>query len=445
MQITIPERSATVKEKTQLLVVGAGPAGIGAAVAAARKGLQVILLEKRGFLGGNITAGAIGLCNHFMKRTGFEEKHSGISKELETEYRKQYGRSHFVSQPESYHTEYLKIFLDDFILKEKIKIYFHAFVTDVITEKNRIAYVIVQTKKGAVAFSADMIIDATGDGDVAYFSGIPYKMGRKADGLCQPGTLMFSIGGVDVDTFRNNPDSVGAVSKQMKRMRDEGLLKLSHGRIPSVCSLTEGGIVQHVNFNETYGVDATDFAQVSEAEIKARKQIVELMNFLRENIVGMQNIELAFITPEITFRESRRIEGEYELSYQDIENDRKFEDGIALFPRFYDLHSVNNNWQGGNVVEEGVDYLILYDENQREATIPYRSLVPVKMDNLLVAGRCICADPVALSCIRQVQACIQMGQAAGTAMSMAIKESISPREIDTRVLRASLKEQGVIF
>ncbi|MDR2932117.1 MAG: FAD-dependent oxidoreductase [Oscillospiraceae bacterium] len=440
MYVTIPERTATVKEEADLLVVGGGPAGIAAAIAGARQGLSVVLLERRGFLGGTVTGGSVGLYNHFTAKAGFAT--SGIARELETQYRTRYGRSFFVTAHESFHTEYLKIFLDDFVLREKIKIYFHSFVSDVLMKDGCIDAVLVHTKQGATAFKARMVIDATGDGDIAYFAGVPYKMGRKTDGLCQPGTLMFAVAGVDVETFRHLPGSVGAVTGMMRRLRDAGIWGLSHGRIPSVCSLTEGGIIQHLNFTELYGVDATDSEQVSAAEIRARRQIEEVIDYMRKNIVGMENIELAFITPEICFRESRRIDAEYELTFHDIENDTKFDDGIALFPRFYDMHSVDNRWEEGNV-EEGVGNLHIYGQKGRAATIPYRCLVPVKAENLLVTGRCICADPVALSCIRQVQACIQTGQAAATAMAMAIKERTTPRKIDTAALRQNLSAQGM--
>lgn len=187
MKIKIPEKVADVTADVDVPVVGGGPAGIGAAVAAARQGSRVMLLEKRGFLGGNITGCYVETCNHFMYKTNFEA--SGIYHEMEEQYRLRFGRSHDirVNSAHRFSSEYLKVFLDDFVGNAGVGIKFHSFVNEVVVEDDQIKYVIIQSKKGPLAIKAGIVIDTTGDGDVAFSAGVPFEQGRARDGLCQPG------------------------------------------------------------------------------------------------------------------------------------------------------------------------------------------------------------------------------------------------------------------
>ena len=181
MEYVIKPKTVEVKEEYDVAVIGGGPAGIGAAVAAARNGARTVLIEKRAFMGGNITASYVETCNHFFHHTNLEI--SGIYKEIEDKYREQFGSSHDIREgsPHRFSSEYLKIFLDAFMKKEGVTVKLHAFVNDVILEDGKIQCVIIQSKQGPVAIRAAQYIDSTGDGDVAFSAGVPFAQGRDTD------------------------------------------------------------------------------------------------------------------------------------------------------------------------------------------------------------------------------------------------------------------------
>ena len=448
MKITIPEKVVDIKEKVDVLVVGGGPAGIGAAVAAARQsqGGRVMLLEKRGFLGGNITGCFVETCNHFLHGTPF--KANGIYAEIERKYRWEYGRSHDIraDSPHRFSSEYLKIFLDEFMKNEGVAVKFYAFVNDVVIEDDRIQCVIIQTKQGPVAIEAGMVIDATGDGDVAFSAGVPFEQGRDADRLCQPGTLNFRIAGVAVSKFAGDVDKLKNLMKQFKqdyRAGETGLnckrQDLPFGR------LTPGGQISYLNYACAYKIDPTNIDDLSRGEMECRQYIKELYGYLLKNIDGMQNIEIAAIAPEIGFRDSRRIKGLYRLTEADIESEKGFDDVIAVYPRIYDMLAPDGNMDGDGGLEGGgyQGHIYVPIEGTRSYSIPYRCLLPVQITNLLTAGRCISSDHVAESSLRAISACMLTGQAAGAAAAMASVDSVKPKDINVQKLQDILKSQGV--
>ncbi len=446
MRYTIKEKQVEVKKEVDILVVGGGPAGIGAAAAAARSGKSVLLLEKRGFLGGNITGAYVETCNHFLHGTNF--KANGIYAEIEEKYKARFGRSHDIREnaPHRFSSEYLKIFLDEFLQKEGVELLFHSFVNDVITENNKIQCVIIQSKKGPLAVKAEVIIDATGDGDVAFSAGIPYEQGRALDGLCQPGTVNFRIVGVDVEKMTGEVDGLKVIGKKFHDDYKAGLTGLSCLRqdLP-FGRLTPAGLVSYVNYPCAYKIDPTDVDGLTQGEMECRKYIQEFYEYAKKTYEGFENIEIASIAPEIGFRDSRRIQGLYKLTRDDIEAQRVFEDAIAVYPRIYDMLSPDGNMDGDGKMEgegyKGHIYEPITDD--RFYTIPFRSLLPVNVDNLIVAGRCICADHVAESSIRGISACMLTGQAAGAAAGLACKGSILPKEVNVPELQGILKSQGV--
>lgn len=446
MRYTIKEKQVDVKKEVDILVVGGGPAGIGAAAAAARSGKSVLLLEKRGFLGGNITGAYVETCNHFLHGTNFHA--NGIYAEIEEKYKARFGRSHDIREnaPHRFSSEYLKIFLDEFLQKEGVELLFHSFVNDVITENNKIQCVIIQSKKGPLAVKAEVVIDATGDGDVAFSAGIPYEQGRALDGLCQPGTVNFRIVGVDVEKMTGEVDGLKVIGKKFHDDYKAGLTGLSCLRqdLP-FGRLTPAGLVSYVNYPCAYKIDPTDVDGLTQGEMECRKYIMEFYEYAKKTYEGFENIEIASIAPEIGFRDSRRIQGLYKLTRDDIEAQRVFEDAIAVYPRIYDMLSPDGNMDGDGKMEgegyKGHIYEPITDD--RSYTIPYRSLLPVNVDNLIVAGRCICADHVAESSIRGISACMLTGQAAGAAAGLACKGSILPKEVNVPELQGILKNQGV--
>ena len=446
MKIAISAKSVEIRKKADVLVVGGGPAGIGAAVSAARQNSRVILLEKRGFLGGNITGSYVETCNHFFHGTGFHA--SGIYAEIEEKYREHYQSSHDIrsNSPHRFSSEYLKIFLDEFMRAEGVEMIFHSFVNDVVVENNRIQAVIIQSKQGPIAVSAGVVIDATGDGDVAFSAGVPFEQGRDKDGLCQPGTVNFRIAGVDAARLTDGEDKLKVIGRQFKEDYRAGRtgLRCKRQDLP-FGRLTSGGQISYINYPCAYKIDPTDIEDLSRGEMECREYIKEFYDYMKKNFDGFENIELASIAPEIGFRDSRRIKGLYRLTVEDMEAQKEFEDVIAVYPRFYDMLSPDANMDGNGSFTgagyEGHIYEPIADD--RTYQIPYRSLLPVGIENMVVAGRCISADHVAESSIRGISACMITGQAAGTAAAIACRNQVQPKDINLRELQEILRNQGI--
>lgn len=446
MSVIRKEKELEVLKSTEVLVVGGGPAGIGAAVTAARLGRKVLLLEKRGFLGGNITACYVENCNYFIRNTEF--KSEGLYASIEEGCKEAFGNDNLRAyNPNAFSSEYLKIYLDQLIVNEKIEVLFHSFVNEVIRDGQKITAVVVQTKKGPRAIVADIIIDTTGDADVAASAGIPYEQGRETDGLCQPGTVNVRFAGADTDALlANGRDGLLEIARAFKQDYRSGVTGLSCKRqdLP-FGRLTPGGQITYANYACAYGMDPTNSEDLTHGEMECRRYILELHRYLKSKHPEFRNLEIASIAPEIGFRDSRRIQGQYYLTIEDMESNRTFEDTIAVFPRFYDMLAPDANMAGDGKVE-GKGYVgHIYEPvvDHRTFSIPYRSLVPVVIDNLLAAGRCISADHVAESGTRAISLCMMTGQAAGAAAALSIRDHVAPKNINVEELQNILREQGI--
>lgn len=445
MFVTRKEAKLEVQRCVDVLVIGGGPAGIGAGVAAARQGKQVLLLEKRGFLGGNITACYVENCNYFLSGTAFGPE--GIYAEIEKKCLEKYGNTNVrENKDKSFDSEYLKVFLDEFVQEAGVEVLFHSFVNEVIMDGDRIAAVLIQTKKGAMPVSASMVIDTTGDADVACSAGVPFEQGREKDGLCQPGTVSFRLAGADVEQLTAAGDRLGEITRTFREEYRAGKIDLRCKRqdIP-FGRLTKGGQITYVNYPCAYGLDPTDVEDLTRGEMECRQYIIEVFQYLKKHYKGMENIEITSIAPEIGFRDSRRIEGLYKLSIEDMESRKHFEDVIAVFPRFYDMLAPDAEMFGDGTVEgkgyRGHIYEPVVDDRYFE--IPYRSLVPVGVQNLLAAGRCISADHVAESGTRAVSLCMMTGQAAGVAACLAIRDQVPAANVSIRDLQDILRQQNI--
>ena len=444
-QIMIQPKTIDISFETQVLVVGGGPAGIGAAVSAARNGQKVILLEKRGFLGGNITACFVENCNYFLKDTPFRSE--GIYAEIEKKAYEKYGNDNVRQRNKfAFSSEYLKVFLDEFVTESGVQILFHSFVNDVVMNGDHSEAVIIQTKKGPMAVKADIVIDTTGDADVSFAAGVPFEQGREKDGLCQPGTVSLRLAGADTQALLENGDrllEIGRIFKEDYRAGKTGLpckrQDLPFGR------LTAGGQISYVNYSCVYGLDPTDIRDLSRGEMQCRQYVMDIYRYLKANFEELKNTEVASIAPEIGFRDSRRIDGMYHLTIEDMESRRHFDDVIAVFPRFYDMLAPDANMDGDGKVE-GKGYVgHIYEPvvDDRTFEIPYGSLVPKAVDNLLAAGRCISADHVAESGTRAISLCMMTGEAAGAAAAVAIRSGKRPAEICVKELQQILKAQNI--
>lgn len=444
-QIVIQPKTIDISFETQVLVVGGGPAGIGAAVSAARNGQKVILLEKRGFLGGNITACFVENCNYFLRGTPFRSE--GIYAEIEKKAYEKYGNDNIRERNKyAFSSEYLKVFLDEFVTESGVQILFHSFVNDVVMNGDRIEAVIIQTKKGPMAVKADIIIDTTGDADVSFAAGVPFEQGREKDGLCQPGTVSLRLTGADTKALLENGDrllEIGRIFKEDYRAGKTGLpckrQDLPFGR------LTAAGQISYVNYSCVYGLDPTDIRDLSRGEMECRQYVMDIYRYLKANFEELKNTEVASIAPEIGFRDSRRIDGMYHLTIEDMESRRHFDDVIAVFPRFYDMLAPDANMDGDGKVE-GKGYVgHIYEPvvDDRTFEIPYGALVPRNVSNLLAAGRCISADHVAESGTRAISLCMMTGEAAGAAAAVAIRSGKKPADICVKELQQILKQQNI--
>lgn len=451
MEITIREKTIEVSKEVDVLIIGGGPAGIGAAVSAARGGSSVLLLERRAFLGGNITASYVETCNWFLHKTQFTE--CGLYRELVGRYQMEFGKSDDIREdaPFRFSSEYLKVFLDDFMREEKIDVLLYSFVNEVVMNGRYVTAVIIQTKKGPMAVTAHVIIDCTGDGDVAYAAGVPFTQGREGDHLCQPGTLNFRIVGID-------PNNVAEMDKKLKEYKIQFAKDYLLGKTQLKCKrkdlpmgrLTAAGQIASINYACSYYIDPTSNIDLTRGEQECRQYIMELLPYMRKNFPGFEHIELTSFAPEIGFRDSRRMEGVYELTVDDIENNTQFYDAICKFPRMYDMLAPDGNMEGdGSLSGGGFAGHIFVDvdkDNTRTYQIPFRCLIPKQIDNLLIAGRCISATHVAECSIRAIYACMLTGQAAGTAASLSIRENLGiPRKIDIPKLKNELRKQKIVI
>lgn len=450
MKVTISPKTLDIQEFVDVIVVGGGPAGIGAAISAARGGAKTMLLEKRGFLGGNITACYMEGCNYFMYGTKFSAE--GIFQELEDTYFKKYGNGNLRVGMPRINSELFKIHLDDAVKEAGILLKLHSFVNEVVLEQNELRAVIIQTKKGPVAVSAKVVVDTTGDADVAFSAGVPYEQGRAEDGLCQPGTVNMRLAGANTKKLLALSEEKG--KDILREYWDIFREDFRAGKLDVKCrrqdipmgSLTKGGQIGSVNYPCEYKIDPCDIDDLTRGEVNCRQYALEVVDYLRSHCEGLEDVEISTLAPEIGFRDSRRIVGEYHLTFEDTRTDRQFDDAIAVYPAFYDMLCPDPEkitCGDGSVEAKGYNGHIFELPNDKSFQVPYRTMLPkANVKNLLVAGRCLSADHVAQSAIRAISLCMMTGEAAGAAAALAAKKSCSVKEIDVKELQGILRGQG---
>jgi hypothetical protein len=412
---------------TDILVCGAGPSGFAAAVCAARLGASVLLVEKYGFPGGMATAGLVNpfMVSKFESRDlvkgifeeviiALKEKNAAFDGEL-------FGQPHVAFDP-----EVLKMLLLDMLEKASVKMLFHSFACASIMKGDEIKGAVINSKSGDIKIFAKAVIDATGDGDIAALSGCEFEKGRKSDSLVQPATLNFRVSGIDESKMPSREEMnelyLAAKKKNLIRTPRENLLWFETIR---------GGTL-HFNSTRIPKIDGTDVFDLTKAEIEGRKQVENLYSFLRSTVPGFENSFISNVACQVGIRESRRIEGKYTLTGDDVTEGHKFEDAVARCNYPIDIHDPKT---GASTVFKKLGPGIFYE-------VPFRCMVPQKIDKLLVTGRAISATHEALSSMRIMPTCMALGQAAGVACAMAVKKHISPRNLDTLELLRELNEQG---
>lgn len=406
-------------------MVGGGFTGCAAALSAAREGLSVLLIEK-----GNAMGGAAAQCMvipympYWTKING--EKFylsSGVFSEINErlmEHKAYDGRSVF-------NDEFLKIVLNDMLSEAGVEILFHTMLVGATQEDGVVKSIQVANKAGLMTLEADYFVDATGDANLAYFAGFPYQLGREEDNLCQPMTLCFRIGGVDTDHLDR-----AKVNRVYKEFKAQGKIKNPREDLLIFSTLIDGMV--HMNSTRVIKLNPTDPFDFSKAEVEARKQVLEIFEFLKNNIEEFKNSELISSAPEIGVRESRMIQGEYWLTGDELKTCPKFEDSIALGNYDMDIHSPDGEGTSHYYFKQGEYY-----------SIPYRCLIPKGSKNLLVGGRCISADHYAQASIRIMPIVCTLGQAAGTAIAVAHHENADVKEINMDALHEVLKKNKAVF
>ncbi len=414
-----------------LIVVGGGLAGVCSAVSAKRKGLNVLLIERNGCLGGAISN---NLVYPFMKFWEWDQHYNVkryISTGLFTEIRQLINSFENAGKLAGWELgqfkpEAVKCALDKIIVDAGVDLLFHAWVYDVQKENDRIKGVKALTKSGIMEFTADYFVDASGDGDLIYLSGCEYQMGRESDGLCQPMTTCFRMSGVDIAQMKKDYPEL---QKKYKQAKDNGKIKNPRENILSMTGIGEG--ILHLNTTRVIKLNPTDAFDITKAEIIAREQVYEIVNFLKSNSSAFKNSTVISIAPEIGIRESRKLKGMHILTVEEIKNCVKFDDAIALGNYEIDIHNPSGTGTELYYFKEGEYY-----------QIPYRCLCPKEYVNLLVAGRCLSAEHQAHAAVRILPICACMGQATGTAIALAKKTNTNTHTLDVTLLKEELIKDG---
>ncbi len=417
-----------------VMVVGGGMTGVAAALSAARLGAKVLIVEQTNCLGGVATS---GWHNHLSQYNAWDDDTrvvGGLAYELgERLVREGYGTTD--GSCVDFDVEGLKLLLDRMMAEAGVEVLYYTFFCDALVEEGRIVGGVIQNKSGRQAFMAYQVIDTTGDADVAAHAGAPFKMGREADGLCQPTTLMFMLEGVDwprVDVWRTNYQ----MTEVWEQAQADGIMEPFQNQIMGWWHTDVRPTQVGVNMTHMTHVDATDAGDLTRATIEGRRQAHHLTEVFRQVVPGMEDCYLIATAPMLGLRESRRIEGEVTLTAHDMLAGREWEDAIGYGNFYIDIH----NPEGPGMSEQ-----TYRPEPGFRYQIPYRIMVPKAVDNLLVAGRCVSVTHEALGSIRVMLTCMVMGEAAGAAAMLSLREEVPPRELPPDVLQARLEVQDVIF
>lgn len=419
-------------KKYQLIVLGGGLTGCAAAIAAARQGVDVLLIEQSGYLGGAATN---CLVNPFMpywttvEKNGEKERlylSRGIFEEIVEKLTEMGAYGHW----QCFHEEYLKILLDRMMMEAGVTVLFHSVLCETLVHNGKLTSITVVNKAGKQTYCADYFIDCTGDADLAVMSGSPYHLGRPGDHLCQPMTLCFRIAHIDLEKWSNGDFDLA--QKLFKEWKAEG--KTSNPRENILVFDNRVAGVLHFNTTRVVKLNPVDPMDISRAEMEARKQAFELFQLLKAHVPAFANSEFLVSAPWIGARESRMIDGEYLLTQEDLKSCARFDDAIAAGNYDIDIHNPEGSGTSHYYFPAGQYY-----------TIPYRSLQPKHLDNLLVAGRCISSTHEAQASYRIMPIVCTLGEAAGVAVSVASKQQVSVKQADIREIQRILKENNAFL
>ena len=413
-----------------VLVCGGGPAGIGAALCAARGGVSTMIVEMGGCLGGIATA---GMMSHWGGASS-----SMVMNELFVRSRNMdLGYSWIDDNKPGNNAiphDIQMIVLEEMMQETDVKVLYYSMVCDAVVENERIVGVTVQNKSGKGFIRAKCVIDATGDGDVAASAGVPFIKGRESDGKMQPCTLMFKIGGVDYDraVFPGSFETKVETEKGELQALGDKLLPFPAGHVLLYRQPEPGTVC--VNMTNAIGIDGTDAKSLTEGMMTCRSQIMPIIRFLREYAPGYENCWLMSSASLLGIRETRHFEGVEALSADDILEARYFDNWVVRRAFFnFDVH----NLTGPSLDKTGIQKKWT---QQGMYTIPYGCLLPKKIEGLLLSGRNISGSHMAHSNFRIMSVCIAIGEAAGVAAALSVKQQKRLRDVNVLEIQSRVGE-----
>jgi hypothetical protein len=437
-----PARATPVIGEFEVVVLGGGPAGIAAAVAAGRTGRRTLLVERYGFLGGMGTAA--GVTNFCGLHANVHGEHKRVVFGVASEFLDRIDKLGGLNQPhlsfqnkiqaQAYDTSAYKVAADELLAANRVKVLFHALAVGARTEEGRVKALFVETKEGRAAIRGEVFIDCSGDGDLSAWAGAPYEKGDGHGGMLYS-SMLFRIANVD-------PERAGRAWEVIPRMMAEAEQKGSH-HFPR-----KGAIVRpqrdptewranctQVKKSDGGPLDALDAEELSEGEIQGRRQAWSVFEFIKQSVPGFERAYIVELGPQLGVRETRRVLGAYQLSEADVLGCADFDDSIGV-----------NGWPiEAHVAGDVVIKFPPIPESRGYCQLPYRMIVPQAVENLFVAGRCASMTHDGQSAARVSGGCFVMGEAAGTAANMCLAEGTKPREVDAIRLAETLRDNGAFL
>lgn len=436
MTLLAYSRNIPIRYECDILVAGGGPSGVAAAVVAAREGKSVCMVEAHSCLGGQGTAGMVPAFMQFTDGENFLS--GGFGEELLDTLEKQGGTFGKRGRSIGIRAEVLKRVYDTFLQEVGVSFVFHTQVIDAIVADECITEVVCAGKTGLFALRANVFVDGTGDGDLAVYAGAAYEKGDQ-NGNMMPGTLCSLWGGIDWDAVKAG--GLGTGNKRIEEAFKDGVFSLEDWHLPGMWRV--GETIGGGNIGHTFRVDGTDEASLTKAYVWGRKSLLEYERYYKEYLKGFENMELVATGLLMGIRETRRIMGDYVLNIDDFTSRAVFDDEIGRYSYPVDIHVARPDRESYDTFHKEITTMRL--GRGESYGIPYRTLTPKGLKNVLVAGRCVSTDRQVQASIRVMPGCYITGQAAGMAAVLMLEHNTDSRGIDVKVLQKRLKKIGAFL